>query len=334
MKGEEINPSLLKKYVEITLVVLLYWFVSISLVFMNKHLLSSQSVKLEAPLFVTFYQCCCSALLCLFLSVISKLKLIAMFNFPHMTHSLATAKSVFPLSLVFVGMITFNNLSLKYVGVAFYFVGRSLTTVFNVIFTFTFLGEKTSRKAIICCCVIVFGFFLGVDQENVSGSLSTFGVVCGVLASVFVSLNSIFTKRVLPAVDDNIWLLTFYNNINAILLFIPLMLVSGEFPVVIDYPRLGDIQFWYLMTMSGIFGFAISFVTGLQIKVTSPLTHTISGTAKACTQTILACIWYNEVKSMLWWISNFLVMFGSAAYTRVKQIEMASAYMKSRLPKV
>ena len=40
---------------------------------------------------------------------------------------------VLPLSIVFVGMITFNNLTLKYLGVAFYNVGRSLTTVFNVV---------------------------------------------------------------------------------------------------------------------------------------------------------------------------------------------------------
>ena len=42
---------------------------------------------------------------------------------------------VLPLSIVFVGMITFNNLTLKYLGVAFYNVGRSLTTVFNVVRT-------------------------------------------------------------------------------------------------------------------------------------------------------------------------------------------------------
>ena len=40
---------------------------------------------------------------------------------------------VLPLSIIFVCMITFNNLCLKYVGVAFYYVGRSLTTVFNVV---------------------------------------------------------------------------------------------------------------------------------------------------------------------------------------------------------
>lgn len=48
---------------------------------------------------------------------------------------------VLPLSLVFVAMISFNNLCLKYVGVAFYYIGRSLTTVFNVLMTWVLLGE-------------------------------------------------------------------------------------------------------------------------------------------------------------------------------------------------
>jgi hypothetical protein len=43
------------------------------------------------------------------------------------------ALQVLPLSVVFVGMVVFNNLTLKYLGVAFYNVGRSLTTVFNVV---------------------------------------------------------------------------------------------------------------------------------------------------------------------------------------------------------
>ena len=37
-------------------------------------------------------------------------------------------------------------------------------------------------------------------------------------------------------------------------------------------------------------GFAIGYVTALQIQVTSPLGHNISGTAKAAAQTILAVI--------------------------------------------
>jgi len=36
----------------------------------------------------------------------------------------------------------------------------------------------------------------------------------------------------------------------------------------------------------------------------------------------LATVYYSEVKPFLWWLSNFIVLFGSAAYTQVKRQEM------------
>ena len=96
--------------------------------------------------------------------------------------------------------------------------------------------------------------------------------------------------------DGNIWLLTFYNNINAVLLFIPLMVVFGEVPTVTGFSHLSSMDFWFMMTIGGVFGFGIGYVTGLQIKATSPLTHNISGTAKAAAQTVLATHWFHEVR--------------------------------------
>ena len=54
---------------------------------------------------------------------------------------------VMPLSVVFVSMITFNNLCLKNVGISFYYISRSLTTVFNVILTYTILGQNPILSA-------------------------------------------------------------------------------------------------------------------------------------------------------------------------------------------
>lgn len=62
------------------------------------------------------------------------------------------------------------------------------------------------------------------------------------------------------------------------------------------------------------------------MQVTSPLTHNISGTAKACAQTVIATMYYNEVKDFLWWFSNGVVLFGSAAYTQVKHTEMKQLF--------
>ena len=86
------------------------------------------------------------------------------------------------------------------------------------------------------------------------------------------------------------------------------------------------------MVIGGVFGCAIGYVTGLQVKVTSPLTHNISGTAKAAAQTVLATYVNAEIKSFYWWISNGIVLLGSAAYARVRQLEMASEKTREILP--
>ncbi|XP_054273873.1 GDP-fucose transporter 1-like [Macrosteles quadrilineatus] len=320
--------TLFSKYVHITLVVALYWVVSIFTVFINKALLSGDDVKLEAPIFIAWFQCVVSALICFILARISK-RFPHQFSFPSGNpFDLDVARQVIPLSLLFAGMICFNNLCLKYVGVAFYYVGRSLTTVFNVLFTYLVLHEKTSIRCIVCCIIIVAGFLMGVNEENGSGTLSVMGVLYGVLASLCVALYSINTKKVLPVVNNHIWLLSFYNNVYSSVIFIPFIIIYKEVPVIISYEKLDSLYFWTLMVVGGLCGLAIGYVTSLQIKVTSPLTHNISGTAKACAQTVLATYWYDESKTRLWWVSNMVVLAGSAAYTRVRQQEVEERFRR------
>lgn len=317
--------SFLAKSLRIAAVVAAYWFVSISLVFLNKYLLSSKDLQLDAPLFVTWFQCVVTVAFCFVLSMSSKLA-PNIITFPEFRLEPKIIREVLPLSIVFVAMITANNLCLKYVGVAFYYVVRSLTTVFNVVLSYLILKQTTSCKAIACCGIIIGGFALGVNQEGLTGSLSIHGVIYGVLASLFVALNAIYTKKVLPFVDENVWRLTIYNNVNGCILFLPMMLVAGDFSAVVNFTKIFDVTFWSVMVVSGIFGFAIGYVTGLQIQVTSPLTHNISGTAKAAAQTVIATVYYHEVKDFLWWFSNGIVLLGSAAYTQVKRSEMKQQY--------
>ncbi|KAJ8946917.1 hypothetical protein NQ314_008716 [Rhamnusium bicolor] len=244
-----VEQSLLSKYVTIFLVVSGYWIVSISTVFVNKTLLSH--INLEAPMFIALSQTLITAFICYIKKNLSKM-FPSKFRFPDIDiWDSYTVKAILPLSLLFTAMISTNNLCLKYASVTYYYIGRSLTTIFNVLFTYLILGERTSRRCVLCCAIIISGFWLGVDQENLSGSLSTAGFVFGILGSLSLSLFSIFTK-----------------------------------------------------------------------KFTSALTHNISGTAKACAQTVLATYWYQETKSLLWWSSNMIVLVGSACYTWIKQIDM------------
>lgn len=67
----------------------------------------------------------------------------------------------------------------------------------------------------------------------------------------------------------------------------------------------------------------------IMFQYTSALTHNISGTAKACAQTVLATYWYQETKSFMWWFSNLIILAASAGYARIKQIDMEKQHKQT-----
>jgi GDP-fucose transporter C1 len=213
------------------------------------------------------------------------------------------------------------------VEVSFYNVARSLTIVFNVVLTFLILKETTSLATISCLGAVVVGFFVGSAGEV---RFSLIGTIFGVVSSLFVSLNSIYTKKTMSLVDGNQWRLSAYNNVNACILFLPLIVLTGEVSVIAKNSHLlFSSYFWFIMVIGGVFGFLIGIVTIMQIKVTSPLTHNISGTAKASVQTVLAFwIWQNPTtfQNIL---GIVLVLAGSLAYVYVRTKEMEAAVVVS-----
>lgn len=276
-------------YTYIASVIFAYWTVSISMVYLNKVLLSSPDNSIPAPLFVTWFQCVVTAVICIILGHIGETtrkngKGSYFDEYPLIKFDMSTTIAVLPLSLIFVGMITFNNVCLQLVEVSFYNVARSLTIVFNVIFTYLFLGKSTSFWTCSTLIIVIIGFYVGVDGEV---NFSFYGTLAGVIASVFVSMNSIYTAKILPKVNNDKSLLLYYNNLNGAILFIPLILLKESTIIMENYNKLLDISFWAAMIASGVMGFAIGLVTVMQVNATSPLTHNISGTAKASVQVIL-----------------------------------------------
>ena len=319
--GADSAASLAAMRVKIITVVCAYFFVSISLVFLNKVMLT-EGTSIPAPLAVTWFQCVVTSLILWALGVVGKGAAPGSFfeQFPEARYdpAVATKSTVAALGLVFVGMITFNNLALKYVEVSFYNVARSLTIVFNVVLTFGLLGERTSLPVLGTLAVVVAGFFLGSAGEV---RFSWTGCLFGIASSLFVALNGIYNKKALAEkeLSNNIWRLSLYNNVSASLLFLPLIFLSGEHVVILaNWHMLSQPQFWAFQLAGGFFGFLIGIVTTLQIKVTGPLTHNISGTAKAGVQTLLALlIWKNPTTAMNL-AGTGLVLVGSMAYTHVR----------------
>lgn len=297
----------------IFLAVSFYWFISISMVFINKTLLSDPVGKIDAPLFITWFQCVVTVFGCYVMGE------LGVANVPKFEIKKDILRQMLPLSCIFTMMMVCNNLCLKYVEISFYQVARSLTIVFNVIFDFIVLGQKTSISAMCCCALVVSGFLIG-NQQEIRWSFT--GVAYGIAASFFVAMNAIFVKKMFPLVDNNPWKLTLYNNLNACFLFIPLILAFGEPQVISTSENIVKMKFWSMMTTGGVFGICISFAVAAQIKYTSPLTHNVSATAKAAAQTVLGLIIYKNPITIWGAASVGVILIGSLGYTLVRRSEM------------
>jgi len=303
-------------------VIMFYWLVSFTVVFMNKFLLSNSVYKFPYPLTITWYQLLVSFTILVFASYFNR-SVPWLSGIPDIEFDPAIARKVFPMTIIFVGMLSLNNACLKYIEVTFYQVARSLSIIFSAIFTYVILQKTTSKRAIYAMIIIIAGFILGSYGEV---RFSWTGSILGVCASMFVALYGIYVKKTLSYLDNNQWRLLNYNTILALIVLIPLIYLTGEYTFTTD-PEvyfLGEPYFWATQTITGIAGFAINVAIFVQIKVTTPLTNTISGTAKACVQTLLAWMIFRNPISTMNFIGIVLSLVGSGMYSWVRYLQISS----------
>ena len=326
------RSNMYKQVGKIICVVLGYWTISISMVFANKYLVGDNKNSTDVSIFVAWFQCAITVVTILIMKGVRRVLKGGDAEFEILFNQRQIISwQVLQLTCTFVGMLTFNNLCLKHVGVAFFQVARSMTLVFTVIFSVIILKKSVSVKVVLCCLMVAGGFILGVDQEKLAGTLSIQGVTYGVITSLFVSLNGIFTKRALEIVDKDSVKLTLYNNLNASILFIPFVIGTGQLQEVLLSERFQDLYFWLFLIFTGALSFLIAWVSALQIDLTSPVTHHISANSKAVIQTLIAVITTGVFKSTLWWFSNCVVVGGALSYALVRlQEERAAARQHSQ----
>ena len=313
-----------------------YFVVSISLVFLNKYVM--KGYNFPYPIFVTWYQQIVSLASLFVCSKLCSYLLPEKYAFvPPLEFDLGVAQQIFPLTVLFVCMLSFNNLCLRYVEVWFYQVARSLTILFTLCISYFYFGVSTSRRTICACAIVVFGFLLGSvgrgggdsfsGQKGSSGYAKAAGIVFGLLSSVFVSLYGIYVKKKLAVVANNEWRLLNYNTAMSFVLIIPVIFLAGEGGVMKE-GVIRSLRFWADMTFTGVFSFLICVAIFIQVKFTSPLTNNISGTAKACCQTVLAIVVWHSRVSFEGVLGIILVLGGSGWYSFIRYQEMMAKKME------
>jgi len=164
---------------KIICVVISYWAISISMVFANKYLVGGKST-VDISLFVSWLQCVVTIVLVFIFNVASSLYRTSAVSWVSIIPDriVFTARPVLLMSGFFVGMLSFNNMCLKLVGVSFYQVARSTTIIFVVIFSVIILRRSVSKMVVLCCGFVASGFFLGIDQEKVWIIIKIFFYFC------------------------------------------------------------------------------------------------------------------------------------------------------------
>jgi solute carrier family 35 (GDP-fucose transporter), member C1 len=196
-----------------------------------------------------------------------------------------------------------------------------LTLIFNVILSYYILGTTVSKKGLVSCGIVFVGYVVASIGEM---SVTIHGLVYGNLSSIFVALYSIYVKDKLQLLGNNQWKLMQYNTLLAVILLFPFTFLSGEMVGVMTFEHLLSPMFWSTMTFAAVMGLFINIAIFMQIKYTSPLTNTISGTAKACLQTLLGVYIFGNDVSPLNAFGTLVCIGGSAYYSLVRYQEMMS----------
>lgn len=298
-------------------VVSFYWVVSMGLVFLNKYVMMS---TFPFPLFITWVQLVVSLFMGAVLGHLGTKRPLLSF-IPPFDFDRPTARQVLPLSILYVLLLSLTNLCLRHVEVSFYQLVKSLAIVFNIVVQWLVLDIASSERVLMACGLVTLGFALGTIGEV---RFSWLGLAAGVASSLVQAFYNVHIKKALPAVQGSTWRLQNYNTALSVVILFPAVVFSGEMRGVLNSPDTWEPSNWWGLMGSGVVGYLINIAIFLQIKYTSPLTATVSATAKAAVQTFGAVLIYkNPISTLNLW-GLCISLAGSAWYAKIKHTESTS----------
>lgn len=127
---------------------------------------------------------------------------------------------------------SFSNYTLAYVDASFYQVARGLVLPFTVLTSYVFLHSRPSLPALLACSLVTFGFFIGVFLDGTH--VSFVGISFGVASSMITAVHSVVIKKSLDVVKGSALHLSWYTNLLSSVVLIPVIILAGEAPKVVD----------------------------------------------------------------------------------------------------
>lgn len=294
----------------VSIVVSFYVASTISMVLLNKLVLK----KAGFPLTFLWGQMLLASI------VLQIFQFCGLFKIP--SFKLSVLKKLIPLIAVNVIGLGLNTFCLQFSDAMMYQIARSLVLPITIVLTPLLLKESVSLRIIGCCAFILIGFVVGILGEK-ELKLSLKGIIFGVLSSFSTAMHAIIIKQAFAKIEEKSpFDIIYYNNVLSALILLPILGFEVQ-PIMAAVKENGEAIRALLIgtTVAGTVGLLVNFASFLQIKATSPLTHTVASAARGVLQSIACYFALGEAINWQRGIGIGVTLAGSVMYSLTKTYE-------------
>ena len=293
--------------IKILLAVSFYTACAISLVILNKVLLS----RFESPLACLWAQAIVSA------SVTRIICATGIFKGDFKTQTMLDSWRVHAISSVSLVM---GALSLQAVDAsAFHTVARSLTIPMTAVFSRTLLGQSHSWILLCGCFLISLGYAATIWIDlGWRPSFNSSGIFWGLASSIVSAVHTVWIKSSTRSNLSDAEAV-YYGNLFFVIFAAPLLFLEGVQISRIIW-RFEDTLYFLNASMAvGVIAVLFNFSIVIQIRATTPLTHAISSSMRGVIQNMVCLRVFDEPPTGGKLVGSVCVLLGTITYLWGKQ---------------
>ena len=257
--------------------------------------------------------------------ILQFLQFCGVFKLP--SFRLSVLRNLIPLITINVIGLGLNTLCLQYSDAMMYQIARSLVLPITIALTPLLLKESVSLRIIGCCCIILLGFGVGILGER-ELRVSIKGIIFGALSSLSTALHAIIIKQAFAKVEEKSpYDMIYYNNVLSAVILLPILGFEAKNLVASFKSNNEAIKMLMIGTIiAGTMGLLVNFASFLQIKVTSPLTHTVASAARGVLQSVACYFILGEIINLQRGFGIGVTLTGTILYSLTKTYEKTKSY--------
>ncbi|XP_048335710.2 GDP-mannose transporter GONST1 isoform X1 [Ziziphus jujuba] len=292
-----------------------YCISSCSMILINKFVLSSYNFN--AGIFLMLYQNLISVI------IVSILSILGVISTEPLTWRLV--KVWLPVNLIFVGMLITSMFSLKYINVAMVTVLKNVTNVITALGEMYLFSKHHDNKVWAALFLMIISAISGGITDL---SFHAIGYAWQIINCFLTASYSLTLRRIMDTAKQhtksgnlNEFSMVLLNNTLSLPLGTLLIFVFNEVDYLLKTPLLRLPEFWFVMTLSGLLGLAISFTSMWFLHQTGATTYSLVGSLNKIPLSIAGIVLFHVPTSLENSASIFFGLVAGVFFARAKMRE-------------